>query len=102
MPKFPKPPVNNMTDFVVFCFISIVTFVLVSAVLGMLLSVIFNPEGDRATIIAILADITTSLISALVGFIAGKGQGHAEAAEERRVEEKERHEEVMKQQGPMP
>lgn len=87
-----------MTDFIVFAFVSIVTFTIISAVIGILLSVIFNPEGDRTQVISILADVTTSLISALVGFLAGKGQGRSEAIEEhRREREAERqHEAEMK------
>jgi hypothetical protein len=89
----PKPPVQNMTDFVVFCFVTIVTIVLVTAVVGLFIDAILDPEGDRSSLISALADITTTLIGALVGFIAGKGQGHVEARaaqderEERRREE---------------
>lgn len=79
-----------MTDFVVFAFVTIVTFVLLSTVVGILISIIFNPTGDRSTVIGILADITTSMISALVGFIAGKGTGHMEAQDYQRLKEEER------------
>jgi UPF0716 family protein affecting phage T7 exclusion len=85
----PKPPIRSMTDFVVFAFVSIVTFILFSAVLGILLTTIISPDRDNSQTIGILADVTTSLISALVGFLAGKGTGHQEAAEEQRARERE-------------
>jgi len=89
-----------MTDFVVFAFVSIVTFTIISATIGILLSVIFKPDADRSQIISILADVTTSLISALVGFLAGKGTGAQEAQErEREVRERQaerEHEILMK------
>ena len=78
----PRPPINNMADFIVFVFVTIVAFILISATLGLLLDVIFDPEGDRSAVIGILSDITTSLISALVGYLAGKGQGRQDAQEE--------------------
>jgi len=78
----PKPPIKNMTDFVVFCFITIVAIILVTAVAGVFISAVLNPEGDRSALVSALGDITTTLIGALVGFIAGKGQGHAEAREQ--------------------
>lgn len=77
----PKPPINTMTDFVVFAFVSIVVTILLMATVGVFISSIVDPEGDRSSLINALADICTTLIGALVGFIAGKGQGHAEARE---------------------
>jgi hypothetical protein len=85
----PKPPIKNMTDFVVFCFVSIVAIILVTAVFGVLLDAVLRPNNDRSTVVNALADITTTLIGALVGFIAGKGSGHAEAREEQQAEQRE-------------
>jgi len=77
----PKPPIANMSDFVVFAFVSIVTIILLTATVGLFIDAIIDPDGDRSSLISALADICTTLIGALVGFIAGKGQGHAEAQE---------------------
>lgn len=77
----PKPPVSNMTDFVVFCFVSIVAFILCAATLGVFADAILDPKGDRSGLIGALADICTTLIGALVGFVAGKGAGATEARE---------------------
>jgi uncharacterized membrane protein YeaQ/YmgE (transglycosylase-associated protein family) len=79
---FPTPPIKNMTDFVVFCFVSIVAIILVGAVIGLFVDAVMDPDGDRSSLLNALSDITTTLIGALIGFIAGKGTGHAEAQEE--------------------
>ncbi|HEY9377371.1 MAG TPA: hypothetical protein VIQ02_09780 [Jiangellaceae bacterium] len=78
----PKPPVTNMTDFVVFCFVTIVAFILIGAMLSVMILEIRDPDTDTSSITAALADITTTLIGALVGFIAGKGAGKAEVHDE--------------------
>ena len=76
---FPRPPVKSMTDFIVFAFVSIVVFILAAAAGSLLFSAIFRPEEDTSQLVTILADVTTSLIAALVGFLAGKGQGRTDA-----------------------
>lgn len=80
----PKPPIQSMTDFVVFCFVTIVAIILVTAVVGVVVDGVVNPDSDQATIVNALSDITTTLIGALIGFIAGKGSGKAEAQDEER------------------
>lgn len=82
----PKPPVKNMTDFVVFCFVTIVAIILITGVFGVMIDAVIRPDHDRSAVVNALADITTTLIGALVGFIAGKGSGHAEAREEQQAE----------------
>ncbi len=78
---FPRPPINNMTDFVVFSFVSIVVVMLVGGVTAFIVLSFKDPDRDMSRGIAIFSDITTSLISALVGFLAGKGSGAADAKE---------------------
>ena len=85
----PKPPINTMTDFVVFAFVSIVVIILSTTVVGLLVLAIVQPDVDRSTLVGSLVDIMTTIIGALIGFIAGKGQGrsevHDEQAEDQRV-----------------
>ena len=85
----PKPPINNMTDFVVFCFVSIVTLTLISTAVALIVLTFINPDRDTNQIVGILADVMTTLIGALVGFIAGKGSGKAEAHEEQAEERRQ-------------
>jgi len=84
----PKPPVKTMTDFVVFCFVSIVTLILMATAGVLFVASFVDPDGDRSMVTNQMADILTTLIGALIGFIAGKGQGrsevHDEQAEHRR------------------
>jgi uncharacterized membrane protein len=83
----PRPPINTMTDFVVFAFVSIVVMVLFVSVVGVLVLAIVQPETDRSTLVNSLVDIVSTLIGALVGFIAGKGQGRSEVHDEQAAEE---------------
>jgi hypothetical protein len=87
MPALPKPPINTMTDFVVFCFVSIVVIILLVATVGLFVNTLTDPEGDRSALTNALSDIVTTLIGALVGFIAGKGSGKSEAHEEQNQRE---------------
>lgn len=78
----PKPPVKNMTDFVVFCFVSIVFITLLTSVVALFIDVLVNPDHDRSALINVISDTMTTLIGALIGFVAGKGTGRAEVHEE--------------------
>jgi hypothetical protein len=78
----PKPPINTMTDFVVFAFVSIVVIILSTTVVGLLVLAIVQPDVDRSTLVGSLVDIMTTIIGALIGFIAGKGQGRSEVHDE--------------------
>lgn len=86
----PKPPINSMTDFVVFCFVTVVSLTLLASVAALIVWIIVDPGGDRSALTNSLTDILTTIIGALIGFIAGKGQGrsevHEEQAEQRRQE----------------
>jgi len=90
----PKPPIKNMTDFIVFAFVSIVAFVILAATVGLFIDMIVDPEGDRSSLVNAIADIVTTLVGALVGFLAGKGQGHVEAREAQDAAEERRREQV--------
>ena len=85
----PKPPIKNMTDFVVFCFVSVVTSILLLVGVALAILAFTDPDRDTSQSIGILADIMTTLIGALVGFIAGKGSGRSEVHEEQ-AEERQR------------
>ena len=78
----PRPPVTNMTDFVVFAFVSIVALILLTVGIGSVVWVFVSPQADISSILVALADIVTAMISALVGFLAGRGQGRAEASQQ--------------------
>lgn len=84
MAELPKPPIRTMTDFVVFCFVSIVALLLLVAGVGVSILAFTNPDRDTSTTVSALADIVTTLIGALVGFIAGKGSGRQEVQDELR------------------
>ena len=85
----PKPPINTMTDFVVFCFVSIVALLLFLSAGVVAVLAFTDPDGDRSQITGQLADILTTLIGALIGFIAGKGQGRSEVHDEHATERAE-------------
>jgi hypothetical protein len=87
-----------MTDFIVFSFVTIIVFILLSAAATLVILALFRPEADNARLVTILADVTTSLISALVGFLAGKGQGRSDAEEAQKTHEIE----VLKATHPEP
>lgn len=82
MAEIPKPPIINMTDFVVFAFVSIVAILLIVSGLTLAILAFTNPDRDTSSSIGALADIVTTLIGALVGFMAGKGTGRQEMHDE--------------------
>lgn len=79
----PTPPIKSMGDFIVFAFVTIVTLILLSSAAGLLYTVIFT-DRDVSAWVSVMADITMSLVSALIGFLAGKGQGRMDVDQERR------------------
>jgi len=76
----PRPPVRNMTDFVVFCFVFIVTTGLLISFLTIAGMAIFT-DKDLAQAFGAMSDILTTLIGSLVGFIAGKSAAREEDRE---------------------
>jgi hypothetical protein len=83
----PQPPVKNMTEFVVFCFVSIVALILTLTTVFTLVLQAMNPDRDYSATTGTLTDILTTIIGALIGFIAGKGSGRAEMFDEARERE---------------
>lgn len=78
-PLIPRPPPpKTMGDFVVTVFALVVGTSLMIAVIGTGLVAIIRPEQKIAGMIAILADVLTTLIGALIGYLAGRG-GNREA-----------------------
>jgi hypothetical protein len=84
-----------MTEFVIFCFVSIVVFSLGLSVIGLFIFEIINPDEDRSVVIGTLSDIINTIIGALIGYLAGKGQGKAEAQDE--IRESQERIEIAKQ-----
>jgi len=68
----PKPPIKTITDFVVFCFVTVVIIGLLISFITIASISIFT-DRDVSQAFAAMSDIMTTLIGALVGFIAGKG-----------------------------
>jgi hypothetical protein len=71
-----------MTDFVVFCFVSIVVVLLFLSAATIAIISVTDPGRDQSAVVNAISDIITTLIGALVGFIAGKGSGRAEVHDE--------------------
>lgn len=78
----PQPPIKNMTEFVVFVFVTIVGLLLTFTAVITSIVALLNPERDYSTIQNTIFDILTTIIGALIGFIAGKGAGRAEVHDE--------------------
>ena len=71
---FPRPPrITNAADFIVIVFACTVALILVALTFGVILAAFFG--GDIKSYFAILTSIMTSIISALVGYLAGRSQG---------------------------
>jgi hypothetical protein len=84
-PIFPRPPATKgMVDFVVLIFVLTVSTILIMAAIGLFVFTIFLDDFDSGPLTNSLADIMTTMIGALIGFIAGKGQGHIEGREAER------------------
>lgn len=82
MSMVPRPPQSsNTTDFVVTVFVVTVATVIVAATVTVIVASV-TTSRDLSQITSSLLDIITTIIGALVGFIAGKGQGRAEVHDE--------------------
>ena len=71
------PPARTTADFIVIIFVCMVAAVLGSLTLGAVLLALFT-DDDVGPFIAILTDLMTTIISALVGFLAGRGVAASE------------------------
>jgi len=77
----PRPPhTNSPTDFIIVVFSITVATILVILTIGIIIAGVTG--ADIKSYFAILTSIVTSMISALVGYLAGKGQGRAEAEQQ--------------------
>lgn len=79
IPLAPKP--QTSADFVVNVLVVTVATILVVAFVGTMAAFIFT-DKDVTALLSSLLDIVTTVIGALVGFIAGKGSGRAEMHDE--------------------
>ena len=69
----PRPPkARTTTDFIVIVFVVMVATILVLLTSATILTSLFT-DDDVGTYIAILTDLMSSIIAALVGFVAGRG-----------------------------
>lgn len=83
-PLIPRPPpAKTMADFVVTVFALVVGTSLMLAVVGTGLIAIIRPDQKIAGMIAILADVLTTLIGALIGYLAGRGSHDTEVLEKK-------------------
>lgn len=80
--RLPRPPIKTMTDFVVFAFVTIVVVVLLVAAVASTAIAVLDSERDLSALATTIGDILTTIIGALVGFLAGKGQGRSEVHDE--------------------
>lgn len=89
LPFIPRPPQpKNIVDFVVEVFVVTVGTIMLGSIVGIFLIVVFRPGSDVGPYINAITDIMTTIIGALIGFIAGKGS-HQMETEELKKEEKD-------------
>lgn len=88
LPFIPRPPQpKNIVDFVVEVFVVTVGTIMLGSIVGIFLIVAFRPGSDVGPYINAITDIMTTIIGALIGFIAGKGSHQIETEEEIRKKE---------------
>lgn len=71
---------RSTIDIVVILLTAVVGLVLVLTVLGVLIVKVFRPEIDTSRAGEVIANITTTIVGALVGFIGGRATGRLEEA----------------------
>ena len=71
-----------MAEFVVEVFVVVIASVIIIAVLGTGLVIFFRPSANWAALVVLINDVMTTIIGALIGFIAGRGQGKSDSADE--------------------
>ncbi|HEY7009077.1 MAG TPA: hypothetical protein VH395_09065 [Jatrophihabitantaceae bacterium] len=77
-PLLPRPPpAKTMVDFVVQIFVLLVSLMLCGAVAALLALALFT-DRDLTIFFKTITDIITTLIGALIGFIAGKNSANVE------------------------
>ena len=84
-PIFPRPPRSkSMVEFVVLVFALSVSVMLVLTVVGAVVYLTIHPKAESGPWLNTIADIMTTLVGALIGYIAGKGQGRLEEQDQDR------------------
>jgi hypothetical protein len=76
-----------MVEFVVEVFIITISLMLIIALVGLFVVTLAQPEEDLASSFNVITDIMTTIIGALIGFVAGRGQGKLEERDAREHEE---------------
>ena len=77
----PRPPkITSASDFIVVIFAVTIATILVILTIGVMIAGIVG--ADIKSYFAIITSIMTSMISALVGYLAGKGQGRIDTEKE--------------------
>ena len=84
-----RPPIRNMTDYVVWAFVVIVAVILLVTAIGSIVWVFISPTADISGVLKALADIVSAIISALIGFMAGRGTGREETHREYREKDEQ-------------
>ena len=70
----PRPPkAKTMAEFIVEVFVVVIATIMVGSIAGMFLLVILRPETDVGPYVNAITDVMTTIIGALIGYIAGKG-----------------------------
>ena len=70
VPRPPKP--KSTTDFIVLVFVIMVACILFALTAAVIITALFT-DDDVGPFLAILTDLVSSIIAALVGFMAGRG-----------------------------
>jgi heme/copper-type cytochrome/quinol oxidase subunit 3 len=81
--QLPKPPIKTMTDFIIFCFVSIVMIVILISGVTVAIIAIFYPNRDISAAIQILGNILTTLLGVVFGFIGGRAYSKVENKEKK-------------------
>ena len=66
------PTTRTMADFIVVVFVIMVVTIMVSITLGALILAIFT-DDDVKPFLSVIVDMMSTIIAALVGFLAGRG-----------------------------
>jgi hypothetical protein len=84
-PFLPRPPQpKNMVEFIVELFAVTVATIMVLVVVGGGLLILTRDDFEAGPVITAVTTLMNTIISALVGYIAGRGQGKSEVLEEQK------------------
>lgn len=81
-PLFPRPPATNRTaDFIVQLFAVLVATMIAMTGVTVIIIEILSPETNTDSVLAIETEMLQTILGALIGFLAGKGEGAAQERE---------------------